>query len=220
MQNTKDMNQILKHLSKTLGGGIKKEAGCIGCEVEKTAGWIEEQEAITKAIAQFPETFELRAFPGKTFRMSRDASYVSDGRIMLYTQVLRDGEWLDAVKGTVEEMERDVIMPFNDDDYAKDKPAEEKMCPTCDRLGSPLTYGFCDECFEAEQYMPLDIDDDNELWQPGANEKRKKWKKVKALQVLHGLAKIASDLEATNPQAAELVDATLEKLVKALDQNQ
>jgi hypothetical protein len=36
-------------------------------------------------------------------------------------------------------------------------------------------------------------------------------------QVLHGLSKIASELEATNPEAAKLVDTALEVLVNRLD---
>ena len=69
----------------------------------------EEQTAIGKAMAQLPDAFGLRGFPGKTFRVSRLASYVNgDAVVMLYTQI-RDGDrWLDFAKGTASELRREV----------------------------------------------------------------------------------------------------------------
>lgn len=60
--------------------------------------------SIAGAIATFPPTFGLRGFPGLVFRISESASYVSGDTIMLYTQVSRDGQWLDFAKGTIAEL--------------------------------------------------------------------------------------------------------------------
>jgi len=64
---------------------------------------------IKTAIAQFPKTFALRAHPGKTFRISPSYSYISQGEVMLYTEVLLDGQWLSFAKGTVKEMQAEVV---------------------------------------------------------------------------------------------------------------
>lgn len=67
----------------------------------------EANAAIDAACAQFPETFKLAAFEG-TFRVSRKASYVSQGRVMVYTQKLRGSEWCDFAKGTVAELKEQI----------------------------------------------------------------------------------------------------------------
>jgi hypothetical protein len=71
------------------------------------------QEKIDAAIARFPATFGLRGFPGETFRLSPDASYMAGPcmaptHVMLYTQRLHNGEWLDFAKGTEEELRAQV----------------------------------------------------------------------------------------------------------------
>ena len=64
--------------------------------------------AIDAAIALFPDRFGLLAFPGETFRIVRSACYYSDENgPMLYTYVLRDGDWVSFAKGTVEELQRE-----------------------------------------------------------------------------------------------------------------
>jgi hypothetical protein len=72
----------------------------------------EHQKLIDVATATFPETFGLRAFPGKTFRISKGASYVVDEpqlRVVLYVYVLGDdGRWLAFAKGTPEELRPEV----------------------------------------------------------------------------------------------------------------
>lgn len=71
--------------------------------------WKEEAKAIEAAIARFPYTFHLQG-PGMdgVYRFSPTASYVSEGRVMLYAQRLQpDGTWLDACKGEVWEFERE-----------------------------------------------------------------------------------------------------------------
>ena len=80
---------------------------------------------LTVAIAKFPSTFGLRAFPGDTFRVSPSASYMTDAyrwdhetnttvRVtpvpMLYTERLcEDGVWRDFAKGTTEELLQNVV---------------------------------------------------------------------------------------------------------------
>ncbi len=66
------------------------------------------QEAIRDAIAEFPAEFGLRAFPGERFRISEAACFVSEGRVVLYTYVLRDGNWLAFAKGSPAELRREI----------------------------------------------------------------------------------------------------------------
>lgn len=79
----------------------------------------EEREAIKKAIAQFPEEFGLRAFPGDKFRLSENDSYYSQGynnewgsepaQVMLYTQRLtEDGTWCAFAKSTIAELKKEI----------------------------------------------------------------------------------------------------------------
>jgi hypothetical protein len=65
---------------------------------------------INAAIAQFPATFGLRAYPGETFRIGIAQSYINDaGEIMLYTQRQTAGEWLDFAKGTAHELRLELV---------------------------------------------------------------------------------------------------------------
>jgi hypothetical protein len=66
----------------------------------------EAKKAVAEAIASFPETFELKAFPGETFRIGVRESYVSGDTVLLYTQRLVRGEWLDFAKCAIWELER------------------------------------------------------------------------------------------------------------------
>jgi hypothetical protein len=80
----------------------------------------EEREAVAAAVAEFPEEFGLRGYPGKIFRVSPTASYYSPGwerdgfrspaGVQVYTQVQDDdgGTWRDFAKGTVEELRREI----------------------------------------------------------------------------------------------------------------
>ena len=43
-----------------------------------------EEAMVDKAIAEFPQTFGLRAFPGQKFHINRSASFVSMGKVKLY----------------------------------------------------------------------------------------------------------------------------------------
>ena len=71
-----------------------------------------DEKALAAAIATFPETFGLRAFPGRRFRLSKMDSFVSENRVVLYTEILgvgdRHGEWLCFAKGSPEELRREV----------------------------------------------------------------------------------------------------------------
>jgi hypothetical protein len=65
---------------------------------------------IKDAIRTFPPTFGLSSFPNLTFRISERNSYVNDDdQIQLYTQVLRDGVWMDFAKGTPSELQRYLV---------------------------------------------------------------------------------------------------------------
>src|SRR5262245_18501506 len=73
----------------------------------------EEQRMIQNAKNQFPATFSLRAWPGRTFRIGR-YSYVSNRRgidvVMLYTDIRNaDGTWSDGfAKATISELKAEV----------------------------------------------------------------------------------------------------------------
>ena len=68
-----------------------------------------EARLIADAIAQFPNTFSLRAFPGKVFRISPSASYTTAIGIILYVQQQQDDRWIDFCKGTPEELSGQVV---------------------------------------------------------------------------------------------------------------
>ena len=73
-------------------------------------GWNEQQKMVDAAMAQFPDTFGLRAYPGQTFRISKSSSYVNDnGVLVLYTEVQRGAYWLSSAKGSVDELRREII---------------------------------------------------------------------------------------------------------------
>lgn len=104
---------------------------CHDCAGRKEAAWRaasgiksdfgpEAEAAIDAAIATFPETFGLRAFPGDTFKIERRDSFVSQGRILLYTHKLMSENsllskeagkrvWSAFSKGSVEELRREVV---------------------------------------------------------------------------------------------------------------
>lgn len=85
----------------------------------------EADAAVKAACARFPATFGLKAFSENTFRVSLRASYMSQGRVMIYTErnVSREGFvklygrepryadelWIDFAKGTVSELLAQII---------------------------------------------------------------------------------------------------------------
>lgn len=64
-------------------------------------------ERVKAAIAEFPGTFGLRAFPGKRFTLNESASYVADSgaEVMLYV-FTADGQAF--CKGTPAELRKEV----------------------------------------------------------------------------------------------------------------
>lgn len=77
------------------------------------APFVDAEKAIAVAIARFPETFGLRAFPGETFRISQAASFLRDRRdaksVQLYTQRLKGDTWLDFSRGSEPELRRNLV---------------------------------------------------------------------------------------------------------------
>lgn len=105
-------------------------------------------DAISKAIAQFPERFSLIHAPNRMFRISRANSYVSgSGRVMLYTEILReeDGAWLSYCKGTVNELSQVIVENKNQ--------VYEIFCGDCkinyDQTGPASICGHCGSSFIA-----------------------------------------------------------------------
>lgn len=73
-------------------------------------GWQEQHDAVAAAIAKFPTTFGLRAFPGKTFRISQGYSYVNDSHVvMLYTEIETETGWQSFCKGTESELRSQIV---------------------------------------------------------------------------------------------------------------
>jgi hypothetical protein len=70
----------------------------------------EQKKTLESAIAEFPETFRLRHFPGAVFRIDQNASYIaSDGTVMLYTYIQRGRRWEAFAKGTIGELASQVV---------------------------------------------------------------------------------------------------------------
>jgi hypothetical protein len=74
-----------------------------------------ESQIVADAIAQFPKTFGLRAYPGKVFSISQSASYISDfpnpGTVYLYTAVQNGERWEAFCKGTPNELRAQIAHP-------------------------------------------------------------------------------------------------------------
>jgi hypothetical protein len=73
--------------------------------------WTEKQEAVARAVAEFPGEFGLRGFPGERFRVSPSASYWSDyeNRPLIYTERFVGGEWRDFAKGSAEKLRDELV---------------------------------------------------------------------------------------------------------------
>ena len=57
----------------------------------------EDEQKIENAIAEFPVTFALRAWPNEHFTIVRGDSYVSDGQVFLYVHIIKDDQTLAAL---------------------------------------------------------------------------------------------------------------------------
>jgi hypothetical protein len=93
-------------VAKDLNGNVMTKAN----QQQKT-----EREVVMEAASKFPPQFGMRAFPGKVFRISIVASYITEGRVMLYTAV-KTGEdkWECFCKGTVMELELEARLSAED----------------------------------------------------------------------------------------------------------
>jgi hypothetical protein len=90
--------------------------------------WQEDRDAVASAVASFPASFKLKAFPDKTFRVSPYSSYVNDnGVIMLYTEVQVDygSGWESFAKGTAEELRAQIVGIVSAPDLPSLKPRRD-----------------------------------------------------------------------------------------------
>lgn len=69
----------------------------------------QDKKKVEDAVAQFPATFGLKAFPGDVFRVSAQSSYMSSGNVMLYTEIHKGDGWLSFAKGTVNELKGQIV---------------------------------------------------------------------------------------------------------------
>lgn len=68
-----------------------------------------DRDLLQQAADRFPKEFGLRRFPGDRFCISLCDSFVSEGRVMLYTRVLREDQWCSFAKGTEAELLGQVV---------------------------------------------------------------------------------------------------------------
>ena len=74
-----------------------------------TSPWEVNRQRILAEIEKFPVTFGLRAFPGKTFKINFEASYISEGRVYLYTYIKNANGWESFCKGTAADLSAQVV---------------------------------------------------------------------------------------------------------------
>jgi len=98
--------QLQREIDEALSGTSRQHNG--GKPPPPLHSSISNYEQIRAAIARFPATFGLRGFPGDVFRISPTSSYVSGGRVMLYTERKDNDDWLDFSKGTESELRGEV----------------------------------------------------------------------------------------------------------------
>lgn len=69
----------------------------------------EKQEKIRQAIAEFPDKFRLKNFPGDVFKFSEDASFVNDGgAVVLYSYIKIGETWKAWVKAFPDEFRHQI----------------------------------------------------------------------------------------------------------------
>lgn len=106
------------------------------------------QKRIDEAMKGFPATFGLKAFPGKTFRVSNRASYVNESDdLMLYTQVKSNENWLDFCKVGIAEL-HDEIRPDPNDMSQAGRDA---------RMGALIGVGTAPKTNEYEQRHEIEV---------------------------------------------------------------
>lgn len=107
-------NKVPRHVVKNIPYFEARELGILNLLHKITGQDHELQHAdINVVIDKFPKTFGLVGFPGKVFRISRSSSYISDNRVVLYTQVLErsSNTWLDFAKGSESELREQLVNP-------------------------------------------------------------------------------------------------------------
>ena len=97
-------------------------------------------QSIQAIIATFPETFGLRAFPGKVFCISARASYDSpqNGPQMVTQINVADrmpARWLDFSRGTPSELRAEVVGGHKG---YRDRATYDAAHPTCEECGAGL----------------------------------------------------------------------------------
>jgi hypothetical protein len=71
--------------------------------------YAEQDQAVRAAIAELPEEFGLRAFPGERFRPLRMESYVNNhGQVLVYIGIVKDGQLRAFAKDTVAALRREI----------------------------------------------------------------------------------------------------------------
>ena len=96
-------------------------------------------QSIQAIIATFPETFGLRAFPGKVFKIVESQSFISEGVMQLYTYVnVADripARWQAFSKGTPSELRAEVVGGHKG---YRDRATYDAAHPTCEECGAGL----------------------------------------------------------------------------------
>ena len=105
MATRKSPAQLNREIAEALSRAPQKRAS----QGRRAHSAMSDDEKIRAAIAKFPSTFGMRGFPGDVFRISPTSSYVSGGRVLLYTQRKDGNQWLDFAKGTESELRSEVI---------------------------------------------------------------------------------------------------------------
>ena len=109
MASKKTPAQLNCEIAEALSHAPQRAGGKRSSQGRHHHSGMSDDEKIRATIARFPSTFELRGFPGDVFRLSPTSSYVSGGRVLLYTQRKDGNQWLDFAKGTESELRSEVI---------------------------------------------------------------------------------------------------------------
>lgn len=72
-------------------------------------GYEEQKQMVATAVAQLPEEFGLRAFPGERFRPLLHESYVNNhGEVLVYIGIVKGEKCLAFDKDTVRRIQREM----------------------------------------------------------------------------------------------------------------
>jgi hypothetical protein len=236
MRDSKSMIQIFKHLDRQLNGGLNKKA-CVNCEPpsdlpseigtehtdeefgESGLGGNEDGMGSRQGppIDSFddgtPEGLapdEIRSDfteqdDDKTDRMLSDPTTRSRLKDLAQSAIdpraqSQDYAPLDLPDVLTGDEDDDELVVDEDEPFVEEEEADEDFE---DDEENAVETVDADEVSAEESMMPSENEDEDEY--------------ATALQTIHGLAKLASKLETTNPKAAELVDGTLARIVAGLE---